>query len=391
MKIMMLTHIISLPIFFNKMSCAVVTEKFIPLNSAEEIKIYEEIYSDLENWLEKGKLSVKYEFLEVHSSPVTDVYLVKSKNKSYCLKAHSKRTSFLNEALILNRLHHDNIIRAYSTRNSVANNRYSVILMEYLSIGINFTAINQCEEWIINILYDTLKGVYFLHGNDIIHGDIKPANVLGLRIPDGVVYKIIDFDSSKKLNPGQTQTKLMRGTALYMPKEVFYDSNLSFKADIYGIGTLGYFLLYDINNEKEYLENLEAFKCKIHPNKPASTLNKKCIKECHVSTMCDSCKKCKKCKLCISCDVCKTCTNCKKCKICPICKRKEQIEYNEYQYYTIHKKVIPTSNPKLKSFLLNCLQDFNKRPDAIQLLKNNDTKELFKEHWNDADFPGLVK
>ena len=52
------------------------------------------------------------------------------------------------------------------------------------------------------VALDILKGMSYLHENNVVHGDLKPANLM--RLTGGKVYaKITDFGMSKPIEPSK--------------------------------------------------------------------------------------------------------------------------------------------------------------------------------------------
>lgn len=97
---------------------------------------------------------------------------------------------------------------------------------------------NCSEEELIHILYSLCKALNFLHSNSIIHGDIKPANILMF----GNVPKLSDFGSSilyldKKISL-ESFTKFYRAPEVWKRK---WDS----KADVWALGCTIYEIKYN--------------------------------------------------------------------------------------------------------------------------------------------------
>lgn len=82
------------------------------------------------------------------------------------------------------------------------------------------------------ILFDLIFSLDYLHNNKIIHGDIKPNNIIIK--PDGVPV-IIDYDLSRFVD-GNRFTKRIFGTKFFMPPELIIENKFSTKSDIWSLG-----------------------------------------------------------------------------------------------------------------------------------------------------------
>ena len=86
-----------------------------------------------------------------------------------------------------------------------------------------------------------LEGLKYLHGNDIIHRDLKCANVL---VDNMGVIKLSDFGASKKIlqsfdDYGVKSEKLSKsviGSPYWMAPEVIKKTGHGKPADIWGLG-----------------------------------------------------------------------------------------------------------------------------------------------------------
>nr|XP_054757768.1 uncharacterized protein LOC129263877 isoform X1 [Lytechinus pictus]XP_054757769.1 uncharacterized protein LOC129263877 isoform X2 [Lytechinus pictus] len=82
-----------------------------------------------------------------------------------------------------------------------------------------------------------LEGTQYLHENDVIHRDIKGANIM--LMSTGVI-KLIDFGCAKRLciqiSRSQNVLKSMRGTPYWMAPEVIMETGHGKKSDIWSIG-----------------------------------------------------------------------------------------------------------------------------------------------------------
>ncbi|EPR78060.1 Protein kinase domain containing protein [Spraguea lophii 42_110] len=136
------------------------------------------------------------------------VYLYRTKKtKDYFAGKHTRLRntvcSKLQEYVVcktLIKLDHKNIIKIYKVFRTREN---MLILMSYEN------GVNLFKKICLNILtYDTKRkimaqvaeGVVFLHGLDIVHGDLSPVNIL---VNEDYAVKLIDFGFSKIMKQGE--------------------------------------------------------------------------------------------------------------------------------------------------------------------------------------------
>uniref|UniRef100_A0A060T6Y2 mitogen-activated protein kinase kinase kinase n=1 Tax=Blastobotrys adeninivorans TaxID=409370 RepID=A0A060T6Y2_BLAAD len=139
---------------------------------------------------------------------------------------------------ILRSLQHENIVQYLGT-NSEGN--YLNIFLEYVPGGSVATLLSSYGEFneslIRNFVRQILRGLKYLHDQNIIHRDIKGANVL---VDNKGCIKISDFGISKKI-----ETRLLtsnrvslQGSVYWMAPEVVKQTSYTVKADIWSLGCL---------------------------------------------------------------------------------------------------------------------------------------------------------
>lgn len=156
-------------------------------------------------------------------------------------------TALQREMTLLKDLNHENIVLYYGLS---SDENFLNIFLEYIpggSVQLMLQLYGPFEEPLIrNFTRQVLVGLSYLHGVDIIHRDIKGANIL---IDIKGVAKISDFGISKKVNTGdeeenngstgkQAKRASLQGLVYWMAPEVVKQTAYTKKADIWSVGCL---------------------------------------------------------------------------------------------------------------------------------------------------------
>eukprot|EP01133_Synstelium_polycarpum_P014871 gene14871-17585_t len=112
------------------------------------------------------------------------------------------------------------------------------ILMDYCSMGsirdmLEMTNKTLNEKQIATIVQQALKGLHYLHSNQIIHRDIKAANIL---LNEESIVKLADFGVSAQLETELSKSNEFIGTPLWMPPEIIQKKPYDNKCDIWSLG-----------------------------------------------------------------------------------------------------------------------------------------------------------
>lgn len=153
-------------------------------------------------------------------------------------QVHRKMIDALQHEMgLLKELHHENIVTYYGSSQEGGNLN---IFLEYVPGGSVSSMLNSYgpfeEPLIKNFTRQILIGLSYLHRKNIIHRDIKGANIL---IDIKGCVKITDFGISKKLSPlNQQQNKRasLQGSVYWMAPEVVKQVVTTKKADIWSVG-----------------------------------------------------------------------------------------------------------------------------------------------------------
>jgi serine/threonine protein kinase len=109
------------------------------------------------------------------------------------------------------------------------------------------------------IAHDVAMGLHECHTHGVLHGDVKPGNVV--YSPEANLFKLVDFGSSMRIG---NNAYLKWGTLQYMAPEVLHDYGAySTHADVWSLGML----IQDVTRKrgKDKLLTDVAYRC-LHPD-----------------------------------------------------------------------------------------------------------------------------
>ena len=190
-------------------------------------------------------------FLALHAvtgelMAVKQVEVPSNSNSDLDKRKESMVAALKREIDLLRDLQHPNIVQ-YLGSNSDA--EHFNIFLEYVpggSVAAMLNSYGQLHEPLIrNFVRQILAGLSYLHGQDIIHRDIKGANVL---VDNKGNIKISDFGISKRVeasallapakNGGHMHRPSLQGSVFWMAPEVVKQTSYTRKADIWSLGCL---------------------------------------------------------------------------------------------------------------------------------------------------------
>jgi serine/threonine protein kinase len=150
---------------------------------------------------------------------------------------------FYREAAKTGMLKHPNIVTVYDLGEQEG---FPYIVMEYVA-GEALDRVIQSARPLplafrLKIIEQVCSALAYAHRNDVIHRDVKPANVIVQ--PDGVA-KLLDFGIARqeKQERGLTRTGNVIGTIHYMAPERLRDRAFDGRSDIFSAGIMLYQLL----------------------------------------------------------------------------------------------------------------------------------------------------
>ena len=150
------------------------------------------------------------------------------------------RARFLDEARLLARLDHPNIVHVHRC---VETNGTAYIVMDYvegesLSVVLEKHGALTPPQW-RRWMEPLLDGLQYVHRRDYLHRDIKPENIV-IRAADGEPV-LVDFGSARRAAIERTQHLTAVHTPGYAPLEQYSASSRQGPAtDIYGLAAVSY-------------------------------------------------------------------------------------------------------------------------------------------------------
>ena len=225
--------------------------------------------------MQKNSSIDNYEIIrEIGKGSFSNVFLAikKENHKEYALKkvnlsnmSAKEKENALKEVNFLAEIKDSNVI-GYEESFYDEDMNILYLIMEYAPYGDlnkiitdnNKLKIYFSETELLNIYLQIASGLKAIHSKQIIHRDLKSANIFITQKND-LILKIGDFNVSKKidyLNLKNTQT----GTPYYASPEVWENKPYDFKSDIWSLGCL-FYEIASLSTPFKGLNMKELFEC----------------------------------------------------------------------------------------------------------------------------------
>lgn len=172
-------------------------------------------------------------------------------NHEYAIKILEARTTLierLREARIGHQLDHPNVVRVHQADvTRLGQQEYVVLAMDYVADGPITNLANSSGYLalpnVIRLARDILRGLEYLHTNDLIHNDIKPENVLIGPQGQGMLtdYGIVGLAQEGVPIPTSVFYKI------HAAPEVVSENLISAQSDIYQVGLTLFRLLVGVD------------------------------------------------------------------------------------------------------------------------------------------------
>jgi serine/threonine protein kinase len=208
--------------------------------------------------IEEIEADLKYHGLEIvrllsDKGGMADVYeawqpSIKRKIAAKRLKSHlvansDVRARFEEEALMLGRLNHPNIVQVIDYSNEKL-----TLFMEFIEGKTLDVILAEKErlplEEALRIISGVLEGLAYAHGKNIIHRDVKPGNIF---LTDDGLVKLGDFGIASIIGSDarndDSKSDSWVGTPSYVAPEQLTGKSVDGRADLYAVGVTLYLLV----------------------------------------------------------------------------------------------------------------------------------------------------
>jgi serine/threonine protein kinase len=179
-----------------------------------------------------------------HAGGTGTVYVCKDPNLDRrvavkFLQETAEKRRIYDEVAALQRIRSKHVIQVYDIVIEQPRNQVGVV-QEYVS-GSDLTAFAKAQHTTqehLHLLFQLSCGLTDIHGQGLIHRDIKPKNI---KIDDEGIVKIFDFDLTRLVDDANTSG--FRGTPGYAAPELFVAGPVSFTkaVDAYAFGATALF------------------------------------------------------------------------------------------------------------------------------------------------------
>lgn len=157
-------------------------------------------------------------------------------------RARTTRKMFFNEAHMVGKLQHPNILPIYDAGEE--GGKYYVVT-EHVHGARTLAAYTKPDNLlriddVVEIVFKAAKALHYAHGRGVVHRDIKPSNIM-LTLDNDV--RIIDFGIALVTDSDVSRIEGIAGSPSYMSPEQIQSADITAKTDIYALGAMMYELL----------------------------------------------------------------------------------------------------------------------------------------------------
>lgn len=187
-----------------------------------------------------GSTAVMYEAIDTRSQNRVALKVMRVRQNETVERERARH--WLHEAEIVSKLDHDNIVKIHDAE-LLGDNAY--IAMDYIS-GYSMSLRLRKREYLtvgecIRISKAMLRALTVAHRHGVIHGDIKPANIM--YDAANATYILTDFGAAYSDRREPESGNMIVGTPAYMSPEQLEGKKLDGRSDLFSLAVTLYHLL----------------------------------------------------------------------------------------------------------------------------------------------------
>ncbi|MBC7781486.1 MAG: CHASE2 domain-containing protein [Proteobacteria bacterium] len=194
---------------------------------------------EVEKELGKGAMGVVYQGTDPKIGRVVAIKTLALAQEFEGDELVEVKERFFREAQTAGRLAHPNIVTIYDTGEE---HDLAYIAMEFLK-GRDLVANTKPDallplKTVLSIAARVAEALGYAHQNNVVHRDVKPANIMYEPQTDKV--KVTDFGIARITDSSRTKTGMVLGTPSYMSPEQLSGQKIDGKSDLFSLGVTLY-------------------------------------------------------------------------------------------------------------------------------------------------------
>jgi tRNA A-37 threonylcarbamoyl transferase component Bud32 len=194
---------------------------------------------EVEKELGKGAMGIVYLGKDPKINRVVAIKTMALAQEFEADELEEVKARFFREAETAGRLDHPNIVTIYDAGEE---HDLAYIAMEFLE-GHDLVPYTKPDNLlpvsrVMGIVYKCALALDFAHKQNVVHRDVKPANVM--YEPNSKKIKITDFGIARITDSSKTKTGMVLGTPSYMSPEQLAGKKIDGRSDLFSLGVMLY-------------------------------------------------------------------------------------------------------------------------------------------------------